>query len=277
MLDLAFRMVADLEEPGDENFVRAHTNAILEQGGSATQAGGRIFGPPPGEYGNRLSTMIETGAWKDEAELATMFIERSKYLYGDTLHGVAAPQAFNANLAHVDLVTQVRDSHEYEVSDVDHYYEFFGGLKQAAQLAQGGEGPDVWIADTTRERIKVHTAADAVRQGVTTRLLNPQWIDAMLSHDFHGGQNIADRIEYLIGLDATTQSVGQKTWQRVAHRYVLDEAMRQRLLENNPYATAEIAEKLGEAQQRGYWEPTPEEQAALRDAYLQIETWIEEK
>ncbi len=277
MLDLAFRMVADLEESGDENFVRAHTNAILEQGGSAAQAGGRLFGPPPGEYGNRLSTMIETGAWQDEAELANMFIERSKYLYGDNVHGVAASQAFNANLAHVDLVTQVRDSHEYEVSDVDHYYEFFGGLKQAAQLAQGGEGPDVFIADTTREHIKVHSAADAVRQGVTTRLLNPQWIDAMLSHDFHGGQNIADRVEYLIGLEATTQSVGQKTWQRVAHRYILDEIMRKRLLENNPYATAEIAEKLGEAQQRGYWEATPEEQATLRDAYLQNETWIEEK
>jgi len=39
--------------------------------------------------------------------------------------------------------------------------------------------------------------------------------------------------------------------------------MRQRLLGNNPYATAEIAEKLGEAQQRGYWEATPEEQTAI--------------
>jgi len=48
-----------------------------------------------------------------------------------------------------------------------------------------------------------------------TDLLNPQWIDAMLSHDFHGGKNIADRVEYLIGLDATTQSMGQKTWQHM--------------------------------------------------------------
>jgi cobaltochelatase CobN/magnesium chelatase subunit H len=275
MLDLAFRQVAALDEPPAMNRVRAHARDVIHQGGDPDLAAGRLFGPPPGEYGNRLSTLIETGTWQDETELARVFIERSQYLYGDGRHGVAAPAQFTSCLGNVDLVTQVRDSHEFEVTDVDHYYEFFGGLAQAAQVVQGGEPPRVLIADTTGEAVEVHDVASAVRRGVATRLLNPQWIDGMLAHDFHGGQVIAGRIEYLVGLEATTRSVGDPTWHRVADRYILDEAMRRRLLENNPYATAEVAQTLGEARQRGYWEPTPEEAQALKEAYLEIESWIE--
>jgi cobalamin biosynthesis Mg chelatase CobN len=116
---------------------------------------------------------------------------------------------------------------------------------------------------------------EAVRRGVVTRLLNPQWIDGLLVHDFHGAQKIADRVEYLIGLDATTRSVGTRTWSSVAGRYIFDEAMRRRLVENNPYAAAEIAQKLAEAMERGYWDATEEEERQLKDAYLEIEEWVE--
>ena len=50
--------------------------------------------------------------------------------------------------------------------------------------------------------------------------------------------------------------------------------MRRRMLENNPYAEAELAQKLGEAIRRGYWQPTDEEQQQLREAYMEIEACI---
>lgn len=278
MLDLAFRQVAALDEEPAQNRVRANAQAIADSGElpDARLAAGRIFGPPPGEYGNRLSTMVESGAWEDEDELAEMFLERTQYLYGDNLHGAAAPDQLEQCLGSVELVTQVRDSHEFEVTDLDHYYEFFGGLARSAQQIQGG-APEVLIADTTTEKIQVRTVEEAVRRGVITRLLNPQWIDGLLAHDFHGAQKIADRVEYLIGLDATTRSVGSGTWSQVAERYIFDAEMRQRLLENNPYAGAEIAQKLGEAMQRGYWEASEEEERQLKEAYLEIESWVEEE
>ncbi len=275
MLDQAFQLVAALDEPGEMNIVRANTLTLASQTGDPQTASGRIFGPPPGEYGNRLSTMIEGRAWQDEEELVTMFLERTQYRYGDNVHGVAAPQHLQACLAQVDVVTQVRDSHEFEVTDLDHYYEFFGGLARSAQSIQDGHQPTVLIADTTTEAIHVRPVQEAVRRGVITRLLNPNWIDGLLTHEFHGAQKIADRVSYLVGLEATTQSVGTPTWSRVAARYMFDERMRQRLLENNPYASADLAQTLGEAIQRGYWDASEEEQRQLQEAYLDIETWIE--
>ncbi len=275
MLDQAFQLVAGLDEAAEMNYVRANTLTLAQHTGDAQAASARIFGPPPGEYGNRLSTMIEGRAWQDEDELVAMFLERTQYRYGDNIHGEPAQLQLEACLAQVDLVTQVRDSHEFEVTDLDHYYEFFGGLSRSAQWVQGGRELTVLIADTTSEIIQVRPVEDAVRRGVITRLLNPQWIEGMLAHDFHGAQKIADRATYLVGLDATTRSVGSTTWRQVAERYVFDDVLRRRMLENNPYASADLVQTLGEAIQRGYWDATEEEQRQLKEAYLEIETWIE--
>jgi len=82
-------------------------------------------------------------------------------------------------------------------------------------------------------------------------------------------------VEYLIGLDALTQSVGSATWSKVAKRFVFDDDMRQRLMDNNPYAEAEIIRKLGEADHRGYWQPTDAEREKLQEIYHDIEAQIE--
>ncbi|MGF1520347.1 MAG: magnesium chelatase subunit H [Nodosilinea sp.] len=278
LIDLAFQTVAQLDEPPEMNAVRRHAQALLPQLPEAPESqrlsAARIFGPPPGEYGNGLSTLIETAAWQDESELGQMYIQRTQYVYGDRMPGTESRQAFESALSRTQFVTQVRDSHEFEVTDVDHYYEFFGGMAQAATLISG-QRPDVLIADTTKERIQVKTIDEAVRQGVTSRLLNPKWIDAILEHDHKGAQAIADRVEYLVGLEATTRSVGAATWRKVAQRFAFDPALRDRLLQNNPYATAEIVQKLGEAEHRGYWQPTESEKQQLAEIYHDIEQKIE--
>jgi len=148
-------------------------------------------------------------------------------------------------------------------------------MAQAATLTSGTR-PQVLIADTTKERIQVKTIEQAVRQGVTSRLFNPKWIDGLLNHAHQGAQAIADRVEYLIGLDATTHSVGTGIWETVAKRFIFDAEMRQRLQTNNPYAVVEIIRKLGEADYRGYWQATENDRDQLKDIYHDIESQIEQ-
>jgi magnesium chelatase H subunit len=279
LIDVAFRTVAELDEPPEMNGVHRHFQALAQEFGGddlgKRLAGSRIFGPPPGEYGNRLSTLIETAAWESEADLGNMYIKRTQYIYGNGISGEEAPEVFQAALRHTKFITQVRDSHEFEVTDLDHYYEFFGGMAQAVTVITGSR-PDVLIADTTKERIRVNTIQEAVRQGVITRLLNPKWIDGMLKHQHQGGQSIADRVEYLLGLDATTKSVGTTTWSKVAQRFIFDSEMRERLRANNPYAEAEVIKKLSEADYRGYWQPTATEREQIKEAYMDAESYIEQ-
>ena len=51
MLDDAVRMVAGLDEPDEQNFVRAHAQADLAEHGDERRATTRIFGSKPGSYG----------------------------------------------------------------------------------------------------------------------------------------------------------------------------------------------------------------------------------
>ncbi|NBD18744.1 MAG: magnesium chelatase subunit H [Cyanobacteria bacterium] len=278
LIDEAFQTVAELDEPMELNAVRRHVCALQPKLGDTPEgkklAAGRLFGPPPGEYGNRLSTLIETAAWEEAADLGRNYLERTQYLYGREIPGTESRTSLEAALANTQIISQVRDCHEFEVTDLDHYYEFFGGMAQATAVVTG-KRPDVLIADTTGERISVKSLNQAVQKGVSTRLLNPKWIEGMLQHDHKGGQQIADRVEYLLGLDATTGSVGENTWRKVAQHFVFDQAMRERLQANNPYATAEIVQKLGEANYRGYWQPTETETEQLKEVYREIERAIE--
>lgn len=133
------------------------------------------------------------------------------------------------------------------------------------------------ITDTTKELIKTEDVGDVITRGTRTRLLNPKWIDALLEHDFHGAQKIADRVEHMVGLAATTNAVDNWIWSSIAGRYIFDDDMRQRMTENNRFASAEIIKRLMEANKRGYWDATEEDIEKLRDAYLEIEGDIEEK
>jgi cobaltochelatase CobN len=283
MLNRAFQLVSDLNETEPENYVRCNTlNLKAALSGKIADdrldkvAAGRIFGPRAGEYGTRTTHLIETAAWKDEEEIAELFTSTMSHLYADNIHGERHLDAYRGRLARVEVVSQVRDTHEYEIMDLDHYYEFFGGLSRTVESVKG-KAPVMLITDTTKEVLRTETVGESLNRGIRTRLLNPKWIEALLEHDYHGAQKIGDRVENLIGFAATTHAVDNWVWSAVTDRYIRDKQMFERMAENNRFATEEIIKRLFEANNRGYWNATEEEKNLLRDRYLDLEGMIEEK
>jgi magnesium chelatase subunit H len=61
----------------------------------------------------------------------------------------------------------------------------------------------------------------------------------------------------------------------IAATFVLDEAMRDRLAQLNPSATAGLATRLVEATSRGYWSPDPDTLAQLVGAAADLEDRME--
>ncbi|HML49026.1 MAG TPA: cobaltochelatase subunit CobN, partial [Clostridia bacterium] len=139
-----------------------------------------------------------------------------------------------------------------EITDLDHYYEFFGGLAKSVEMAKGQKAR-MLITDTTGERIETEGVEKSIARGIRTRVLNPKWIDGMLAHPQHGAQKIADRFENLMGLAATTNQVDEWIYNDLDKRYVEDEDLRRRMAENNPHAYMKILQQMMEYQQRGYW------------------------
>ncbi|MEW6662877.1 MAG: magnesium chelatase subunit H [Bacillota bacterium] len=284
LLDEAFNLVATLDEPVDMNYVKENSLALFEElkeqmddhQAAWVMARGRIFGPPAGEYGTRVRGLVETQNWNEEGQLADAYLQSMNHLYTRGIRARRMDQLFRRQLSRVDVISQVRCSHDYEITDLDHYYEYFGGLAKSVEVA-GGKKPEMLFSDTTKEVIITEDVEAAIRRGVRTRLLNPKWIESLLAHEYHGVQHIADRVDNVLGLAATTNRVDNWIWSKIAERYVFNEEMRKRLEENNRWATAEIIRRLFEANTRGYWQATAEELDKLREAYLELEGSIEEK
>jgi cobaltochelatase CobN len=99
----------------------------------------------------------------------------------------------------------------------------------------------------------------------------------MKNHGYKGAGDISKRIGRVYGWEATTQEVDDWIFDDITKTFVLDDEMRQFFEENNPYALEEIGRRLLEAAERGLWDADPEVLDGLKNAYLEMEGWIEER
>ncbi|MFA5659155.1 MAG: cobaltochelatase subunit CobN, partial [Oscillospiraceae bacterium] len=283
-LDDIFHLVYAADENENENYFKANSNKLydylINKGYDEDEAKQlcvtRIFGPREGEYGTGITSIIETKAWEKEEQIGSQFLSSLHYAYNRRLHGADTDKLYEQNLKSVEVVSQVRDNNEYEITDLDHYYEFFGGLAKSVEMVSGKKA-EMLITDTTGSRPLTENVGKSIDRGIRTRVLNPKWIDGMLSHKYHGAQKIAQRFENVMGLSATTGSVEQWVYNDLCAVYAEDEKMRNRMKENNPYAYMDILEQMTEYSRRGYWNATQEQLDAIKNAYLEIEEQIEDE
>jgi len=282
-LNNIFRDVYLLEEPDDLNYFKANSKKaykkLIDQGYNSEEAEelsySRLFGPREGEYGNGVNKLIETKNWKDELQLGNLFIQNTGNIYTKNYRGKKIEGLFNDMLSRVDVVSQIRSYHGYEVTDLDDFYAHFGGLAKAVEVSKGKKAK-IYINDTTGEKIETDNVKNSIERGVRTRLLNPKWIEGMLENKYHGAQKIEKIFENIIGLSSTTNEVENWVFDSMHSTYVSDENMKERMKGNNKWAYLDILERMVEAKDRGYWEPTDEQLKELTRAYLETEGDIEE-
>lgn len=272
----------EADEEDEDNYFKKHSRLIekklISDGYDLDEAkqisGVRMFGPREGEYGTELTDIISGKAWEDESELGTSFTASLRHAYSRRLHGKKIEGLYEDNLRCVDIVSQLRTNHEYEITDLDHYYEFFGGLAKSVELVKG-EKAVMYITDTTGKDALTETVDKSIARGIRTRVLNPKWIDGMLAHKSHGAQKIKDRFENVMGLAATTGAVDEQIYDDLEEKYVKDEDIRKRMADNNPHAYMKILEQMMEYSERGYWNASEEQLQRIKDAYLEVENDLE--
>jgi len=280
----AFELAGSLKETKDTNFIvknAASLHAELKARGFDDEQAqefsfARIFGPAPGNYGTLVNDLIKSARWQAEGDLVAAFLDSLQHAYTKNHYGREEKQLLTDNLKKVELVSQIRCSVDREITDLDHYYEYFGGLARTVEQYSGKQ-PVMLISDSTLGRARTEDISSAIQRGTRTRILNPKWIEGMLNHKHHGGTEIAERMENLMGLSATTHAVDNAIWDDVNETFVLNEEIRDRIQENNPYALLEIMERLLEAEKRGYWKPDHDKLEQLKEAILEAEGVIEDK
>ncbi|SDD39648.1 cobaltochelatase subunit CobN [Rhodococcus tukisamuensis] len=276
LLDDAVRLVADLDEPAEQNYVRAHAQADLAEHGDKRRATTRIFGSKPGTYGAGLLQLIDSKNWRDDADLAQVYTTWGGYAYGRGLDGAPASDDMRTAYRRIAVAAKNTDTREHDIADSDDYFQYHGGMV-ATVRALTGKSPEAYIGDSTRpDAVRTRTLSEETARVFRARVVNPRWLEAMRRHGYKGAFEMAATVDYLFGYDATTNVVADWMYEKLAETYVLDEQNAKFMTESNPWALHGIAERLLEAVERDMWEePSPEVLDGLRRVYLETEGELE--
>jgi magnesium chelatase subunit H len=275
LLDKAVRMVAAAEEPLEENYIRKHIREQIDAGLSAEDAVIRVFSNAAGNYGTNVNFMVTDGQWDRSDEIGDLFVTRKCFAYGRGMEGRPAQELMERALARVEVTYQNIDNTEVGITDVDHYFEYLGGLSQAVEK-RSGVRPDVYLSDALAPLLKIRTLGETIRLETRTKTLNPKWYDGMLKHGYSGVAEIEHHVTNTFGWSATAGAVDDWVYDEIAGTYLLDEAMLQRLRSLNPHATMNLAGRLLDAHGRGFWKGGGEgDVERVREVYDGLEDQVE--
>jgi cobaltochelatase CobN len=277
LMDNAFALAMNADEPPERNFVRKHY--LEEQGESQDRKHHfRIFGSKPGTYGAGVLALIQEQNWKTDADLASAYLEWSSFAYDSQSHGVPAKEEFCRRLETAQIAVHNQDNREHDIFDSDDYLQFHGGIIAAIRNLSGNE-PKKYFGDTqdTARPVVKDLKSEALKV-FRSRVVNPKWIKSAQRHGYKGGLELSATVDYLFGYDATANILEDWMYEQVAQNYALDEKMQDFLRESNPWALQGICERLLEAAQRSLWEkPNPETLAQLQKTFLETELVLEKK
>ncbi|GAB3976335.1 cobaltochelatase subunit CobN [Plantactinospora veratri] len=277
LLDDAIRAVAALDEPEEQNFLRAHVRADAARHGDERRATSRIFGSKPGAYGAGLLPLIDSGNWRDDADLAEVYTVWGGFAYGRGLDGRPAREEMEDAYRRIAVAAKNTDTREHDIADSDDYFQYHGGMI-ATVRALTGQAPRAYIGDsTTPDAVRTRSLTEETARVFRARVVNPRWLAAMRRHGYKGAFELAATVDYLFGYDATAGVVADWMYEDLARTYALDAENQEFLRRSNPWALRNIIERLSEAADRGLWaKPDPATMAALRETYLQLEGDLEE-
>jgi cobaltochelatase CobN len=276
LIDDAIQAVAELDEPDELNYVRAHTRTDEQAHGDRRRATTRIFGSKPGAYGAGLLPLIDARNWDSDADLAEVFAVWGGYAYGKGLGGREARADMDAAFRRIEAAAKNQDTREHDIVDSDDYFQYHGGMIAYVRTLTGSS-PAAYVGDSAvPDSVKTRTLAEETHRVFRSRVVNPKWIAAMQRHGYKGAFEQAATVDYLFGYDATAGVVDDWMYERLAAAYVFDETNAEFMRKSNPWALRGIAERLLEAADRKLWsEPETETIDRLREVYLELEGDLE--
>lgn len=276
LIDDAVRAVAELDEPADANYVRAHADEDTAEHGDRRRATARIFGSKPGAYGAGLLPLIDARNWRSDADLAEVYAVWGGYAYGRGLEGRAARGDMETAFRRIAVAAKNVDTREHDIHDADDYFQYHGGMVAMVRHLTG-ESPEAYVGDSaTPDQVKTRTLGEETHRVFRARVVNPRWMSAMRRHGYKGAFEMAATVDYLFGYDATAGVVDDWMYEKLSAEYVFDETNRDFMKKSNPWALRGISERLLEAAERGLWaEPDQETLDRLRQTYLELEGDLE--
>jgi cobaltochelatase CobN len=293
MIDAAVTRVAEEDEPESVNYVRAHvSNRIKEIERSMTGrdpalvrkiAAMRVFSSKPGSFGVGVTLALDASAWKDDADLAEVFVNWTGYGYGKgPVQGgedfeAASFDQYAGLLKSLDVSYQKASAAEYDALSIGCYAGFQGGTAAAKRGLGGGDTKLYWGDSVSTNRPRVLDLKEEIDLSFSSRLLSPDWLKARKAEGYIGAASISSMVNTAFAWCASAHVVTKDELDGVTRLYIENEENRAWLLQINPYALEEIARRLLEAEARGLWQADKAQIDALKQAVLIVEGDLEDR
>nr|UKI61040.1 magnesium-chelatase subunit ChlH [Cymbidium hybrid cultivar] len=278
LLDRAVKMVAEYDEPTEQNYIRKHAlEQAAELGLPIREAATRVFSNASGSYSSNINLAVENSSWNDENQLQEMYLTRKSFAFDSDAPGagmIENRKVFEMALRTADATFQNLDSSEISLTDVSHYFDS-DPTNLVQSLRRDGKKPSAYVADTTTANAQVRTLAETVRLDARTKLLNPKWYEGMMRSGYEGVREIEKRLTNTVGWSATSGQVDNWVYEEANSTFIKDEEMLKKLIETNPNSFRKMVQTFLEASGRGYWETSEENLERLRELYTEVEDKIE--
>ena len=177
-------------------------------------------------------------------------------------------------LTRVEATYQNIDTFEIGITDVDHYFEYLGGISKAV-AKRANARPAIYLSDSLSRDMKIRTLEETVQLETRAKTLNPKWYEGMLQHGFRGVAEIENHVSNTFGWSATADAVDDWIYTEVAETFLLDDEMLDRLRTLNPHSAHNLVTRLLEANGRGYWDTDPQMLERLREIAGELEDQLE--
>ncbi|HEX4507784.1 MAG TPA: cobaltochelatase subunit CobN [Alphaproteobacteria bacterium] len=261
LFDAAAQAVAEQDEAPEDNPL----GASVREG----DAGLRVFGAAPGQYGVGVSRLLNSGDWQERQALGDAYLDATSHAYGADAEGVPAAPDFRARVAEADAFVHVQDLADQDVLGADAFAKHEGGF--AAAAASLGNKPALYHADTTTpDTSKIRTLREEVARALRGRATNPRWIAGQMRHGYRGAAEIAESVDNFFAYAALTDVTESRQFDLLFDATLGDEQVRAFLLDANLAAARGMADKFDQAVRRGFWttrrNSTSAILAALREA-----------
>ncbi len=281
LLDKAVRRVALLDEPFEMNYVRRNiSERMVGESPDFDEAVTRVFSNAPGNYGTNVNFMVTDSQWETEETLGDLFVTRKCFAYtrdsqGRSVEGREARHLMDDALSRVEATYQNLDSFEVGITDVDHYFEYLGGISKAVET-RAKTRPAIYLSDSLSPQTRIRSLEETVRLETRAKTLNPKWYEGMLKHGFRGVAEIENHVANTFGWSATADAVDPWIYTEIARTFLLDPVMFKRLLELNSDSVRSLTRRLIEAHDRGYWNPDEAVLEELREKTLSLNGQLSE-
>ena len=288
LLAKAIQDIAELKEESNSVYKNAQAlkEEMLANGASEEDAlylsSVRIFSNETGAYGTGLDgATLATDTWEQDDKLADLYMARMGYAFGadasrwsESVDPKTAGNLYGKVLSGTDGVIFSRSSNLYGMITSDDPFQYFGGIALAVRNLDG-ESPEMYISNLRKTSdMKNETLDKFLGRELRTRTFHPRWIDEMQKEGYSGALTVLDRMNNFWGWTVMDpDSVNNEQWQEFVEVYVNDKydmQMKEFFEQNNPYALAQMVERILEAERKEYFQTDEATLQKLTETYLEM-------